>query len=106
MSLLKRIIIASFAFVLQRCLQRMASGKAHTPCRAGVYSRRLVGLNLMLRREQAPALRYDPIITQIGRENNISAEICILRVAEDVDPYKHCVKHPYENEPKAMDFFY
>ena len=53
-----------------------------------------------LRREQAPALRCDSIITQIGRENNISAEICLLRVAEDVDPYKCCVKHPYEKKPK------
>ena len=40
-----------------------ASGKAHTPCRAGVYSRRLVGLDPMLRREQAPALRYIPHYT-------------------------------------------
>ena len=61
-----------------------ASGKAHTPyfCRAGIYSRRLIGINLSSRREQAPALRCSPIITQIGRENNISAEIyscvCIL----------------------------
>ena len=49
-------------------------------CRTGVYSRRLIDLNFMLRREQAPALRY-PIITQIGRENNSSAEIymCIRR---------------------------
>lgn len=31
------------------------------------------------------------IITQIGRENNISAEIC---------------KHPYENTPKPADFFF
>ena len=60
-----------------------AQSKAHTPCRAGVYSRRL---NLMLRREQALALRCNPSITQIGRENNISAEIC---------------KHPYENQPNA-----
>ena len=30
------------------------------------------------------------IITQIGRENNISAEIC---------------KHPYENTPKHVRFF-
>ena len=78
--------IASFAFVLQR--------HRATPiplCRAGVYSRRFIGLNLSLRRDAsifrfaqcqvcfaniAPALRCNPIITQIGRENNISAEIC------------------------------
>ena len=44
------------------------------------------------------------IITQIGRENNISAEICLLRVAEDVDPYKCCVKYPYEKERKTRVF--
>ena len=59
----------------------------YTPCRAGVYSRRLVGLDPMLRREQAPALRYNPIITQIGRENNISAEIYVSRTVEDAGPY-------------------
>ena len=32
-----------------------------------------------------------PIIPQIGRENNISAEIC---------------KHPYENQPKTAFFFF
>ena len=36
----------------------------HPFCRAGVYSHRLAGLNLMLRREQAPALRCNPIISQ------------------------------------------
>ena len=54
---------------------------------------------------QRERLFVSPIITQIGRENNRSAEICILRVAEDVDPYKHCVKHPCENEPNATVFF-
>ena len=64
-----------------------ASGKAHTPCRAGVYSRRLVGLDPMLRREQAPALRYNRIITQIGRENKFSAENYVSRTIEDAGPY-------------------
>ena len=41
----------------------------------------------MLRREQAPALRCYPIIPQIGRENNISAEIYGSRTVEDADPY-------------------
>ena len=63
--------IAGFAFVLQRL-----RSKPIPLCRAGVYSRRLIGLNLSLRREQAPALRCDSIITQIGRRNNPSAEIC------------------------------
>ena len=52
-----------------------ASGYAHTPCRAVPWCRRCLKQNLSLRREQAPALRCNPIITQIGRENNISAEI-------------------------------
>ena len=51
-------------------------------------------------------LLVSTIITQIGRENNISAEICILRVAEDVDPYKCCAKHPYENAPKSGAFHF
>ena len=58
----------------------------------------------MLRREQAPALRCNLIITQIGRENKFSAEICLLRVAEDVAPYKCCFKHPYEKKPKGFLF--
>ena len=37
--------------------------------------------------EQAPALRCIHIIAQIGRENNISAEICLLRTVEDACPY-------------------
>ena len=35
-----------------------ALGKAHTPCRAGVHSRRLFISMRPSRREQAPALRY------------------------------------------------
>ena len=50
----------------------------------------------------APALRCDPIIPQIGRENNISAEICILRTVGDAGPYN---EHPYEKEPKDCVFF-
>ena len=73
-------------------------------CRAVPWFRRCLKQNFLSRREQAPALRYDSIITQVGRGNNPSAEICILRVAEDVDPYKHCVKHPYEKEPKGFLF--
>ena len=79
---------ANFAFVLQRCLQRGHRAKPIPLCRAGVYSRRLIGLNFMSRREQAPALRCNPIIPQIGRENKFSAEIWLWRVAEDVDPYE------------------
>ena len=52
----------------------------------------------------APALRCSHIITQIGRENNISAEILLLRTVEDACPYKCCVKHPYEKEPKSRPF--
>ena len=76
------------------------SGKAHTPCRAVPWCRRCPKQNISLRREQAPTLRCNPIITQIGRENNISAEILLLRTVEDACPYKCCVKHPYENQPK------
>ena len=45
------------------------------------------------------------IITQIGRENNVSAEILLLRTVEDACPYKCCVKLPYEKERKASAFF-
>ena len=55
-----------------------------------VYSRRILDSRRSSRREQAPALRCNHIITQIGRENNISAEIC---------------KHPYEKERKEVGFF-
>ena len=44
---------------------------------------------------------YDSIITQIGRENKFSAEICILRTVGDAGPYN---EHPYEKEPKATSF--
>ena len=30
--------------------------------------------------------------------------MCLFRVAEDVDPYKYCVKFLYENWPKRVDF--
>ena len=50
-------------------------------------------------------LFVSPIITQIGRENKFSAEILLLRTVEDACPYKCCVKHPYEKEPKASAFF-
>ena len=82
----------------------MLWAKPIPPCRAGVYSRRLVSLNPMLRREQAPALRCNPIITQIGRENNISAEI--VHQGPSRTPVPTICKHPYENERKASAFFY
>ena len=83
-SYLSFCFIASFAFVLQK-----AQGLAHAPyfCRAGVYSRRLIGINPSSRREQAPALRCNPIITQIGRENKFSADIYVSRTVEDAGPY-------------------
>ena len=45
-----------------------------------------------------------PIIPQIGRENNLSAEILLLRTVEDACPYKCCVKRPYEKEPNPRPF--
>ena len=41
---------------------------------------------------------YEPIITQIGRENKFSAEICILRTVGDAGPYN---EYPYEKETNA-----
>ena len=41
------------------------------------------------------------IITQIGRENKFSAEICILRTVGDAGPYN---EYPYEKEPKPRFF--
>ena len=52
-----------------------------------------------------PLLSPIIIITQIGRGNKPSADLCLFRVAEDVDPYKYCVKFLYENWPKRVDFF-
>ena len=44
-----------------------------------------------------------PIITQIGRENNISAEIYVSWTVEDACPYNFGLsKHPYENQPKGV----
>ncbi len=74
-------------------------------CRAVPWCRRCIKQNLSLRREQAPALRYDSIITQIGRENKFSAEILLLRTVEDACPYKCCVKLPYEKLRYATRFF-
>ena len=99
-SYLSFCFIASFAFVLQR-----NRAKPIPLCRAVPWCRRCLKQNFLSRREQAPALRCNPIITQIGRENNLSAEILLLRTVEDACPYKCCVKHPYENQPKARLFF-
>ena len=71
-----------------------------------VYSRRLFSASDSSRREQAPDLRYDSIITQIGRGNKFSAEFLLLRTVEDACPYKCCVKLPYEKEPKISLFSY
>ena len=82
-------------------------------CRAGVYSRRFIGRNLLLRRDasifrfaqcQVCFANIAPAITQIGRENNISAEILLLRTVEDACPYKCCVKLPYEKLRKTTAF--
>ena len=89
-------------------------------CRAGVYSRRLfrfkvfitagckhISLRSMssLLRKHCPALRCNPIITQIGRENKFFAEILLLRTVEDACPYNFGLsKHPYENAPKSVPF--
>ena len=46
------------------------------------------------------------IITQISRENNISAEIYVSRTVEDACPYNFGLsKHPYENLPNRRIFF-
>ena len=68
---IKRILLVKFFFIAPVCL---CITKAHRAkpiplCRAGVYSRRLFGASYSSRREQAPALRCIPIITQIGRES-------------------------------------
>ena len=69
--LISYCFIASFAFVLQM----LRAKPIPLYCRAGVHSRRFFNLNRSLRREQAPALRCNTIISQIGRENKFSAEI-------------------------------
>ena len=73
-------------------------------CRAVPWCRCCLKQDLSWRREQAPTLRCNHIITQIGRENNISAEILLLRTVEDACPYKCCVKLPYEKERIAVLF--
>ena len=69
-------------------------------CRAVPWCRRCLKQNLSLRREQAPALRCNPIITQIGRGYNISAEICLAAGASP----RPTSKHPYEKERKGKAF--
>ena len=74
-------VVIQFLLLLYRqfrlCITK-AQGLAHAPlCRAGVYSRRYFNLNRLLLREQAPALRCNLIITQIGRENKFSAEVFV-----------------------------
>ena len=77
-SYLSFCFIASFAFVLQRCLQRGCRAKPIPLCRAVPWCRRCIKQNLSLRREQAPALRYGSSITHIGKENKFSAKILLL----------------------------
>ena len=62
-------------------------------------------LYTMLLLTQAPALRCNHIITQIGRGNNSSAEIYVSRTVEDAGPYNLICKHPYENAPKRLHLF-
>ena len=45
-----------------------------------------------------------PIITQIGRENKLSAEIYVSRTVEDAGPYK--CNLPYEKAPKPVFFIF
>ena len=77
---------------------RLGHARALTPHRGVIHYPRATSLPLGGR------LFADPIITQIGRENNLSAEIWLWRVAEDVDPYECCVKHPYEKLRKRGFF--
>ena len=47
-------------------------------CRAGVYSRRLIGINLSSRREQAPALRdYPHYNTNRQRKQVLCRNLCV-----------------------------
>ena len=84
--------VLSFYRQFRLCIAKVHRAKPIPPCRAGVYSRRLFGASYSSRRDAsifrfaqcqvcfaniAPALRCNPIIPQIGREYNISAEICL-----------------------------
>ena len=82
----KFLFIVLFYHQFRLCITK-ASGKAHTPCRAVPWCRRCLKQDLSWRRKQAPALRCKPIISQIGRENNISAENYVSRTVEDAGPY-------------------
>ena len=88
----KYLFIVLFYRQFRLCITK-AQGKAHTPCRAGVYSRRLFLIQGVhyggspFASKCASALHCDSIITQIGRENKFSAEILLLRTVEDACPY-------------------
>ena len=73
----KFLFIVMFYRKFRLCITKTL-GKAHTPMVAHIQ-----------RLSPGGRLFVNPIITQIGRENNISAEICKL---------------PYENEPKEEIF--
>ena len=91
-SFVKFLFIVLFYRKFRLCITN-ASGKAHTP--------------KIARNQRLPPggrLFAHLIITQIGRENKFSAEILLLRTVEDACPYKCCVKHPYEKEPKYCGF--
>ena len=92
--------IASFAFVLQRhigqspCPLKMHASKGSPFGRApAIAGERVLCVQFSpLRRfrrhlSQRERLFVSTIITQIGRENNISAEIYVSRTVEDAGPY-------------------
>ena len=106
--------IASFAFVLQRCKRRglranpiplwMSATKGSLSGRAPAIAgeRVIVAIIRPLRRLRRHLSHWErlfanPIIAQISRENNISAEIYVSWTVEDACPYNFGLsKHPYE----------
>ena len=103
-SIMRSPFIASFAFVLQRCKRRglrakpiplwMSATKGSPSGRAPAIAGERVIVAIIrplrrLRRHLSPRERLfvSPIISQIGRENNISAENYVSRTVEDAGPY-------------------
>ena len=100
--LLNLLLMFLFYHKFRLCITN-ASGKAHTPCRAGVYSRRLIGLDPMLQREQAQPYDIPHYNTNRQRKQHLCRNLCVTdrRGRRSL----HFGKHPCENQSKSVLFY-
>jgi len=113
-SYLSFCFVARFAFVLQmlwtmpillklRISKGSPSGRAPAIAGERVISSQFFPLRRLRRHLSQRARLF--IISQIGRENNISADFtCVLRTFEDAGPY-NC-RPPYEKKRKPCRFLF